>query len=407
MGKDGSIPSRKSHAASLAPYPPSGSRAMDEVLDVDGAGVKPASKNSEKNKRKKEKKKKAKEEAQATLAALAARSKAAEEGTPFPAEEPVTDEDDSVIFEVEKDTPTETEGAQEKSRKEKARDKAEQEVANMEPKGDWADEAVLPELPTEWPDLNLSSVLMTGLDQVGSLGKAAMGSLIGVVPYGYERFLKAHTHLVTSVLQEKVKEAFPDGGYQLSNWEMDLLLGIGVTKKGGEMDEDCVKVAEWLVNPANRVLVIKNQAFLIGSFASLNVTGTVESSSAKAKYIFDVQGLPPMYWSPADFGRGWRPLWRGPLAKLKWTVLSSHFSNVNKVEVECTPKEWKDFLAKRKPAVKKLGGNIKFSDPKVTPLVKCLGCKSLDHEIDSCELKALKARFDLQRAKADARKQAD
>ncbi|KAG9094872.1 hypothetical protein FRC06_010385, partial [Ceratobasidium sp. 370] len=226
MGKDKSTPAR--------------SRAMDEVLVADEDGFTTVASKAERNKQQKE------------------------------------------------NTPTETKGPEEKSRKGKARETTKKDIENGEPGRDRADDAMLPELPTEWPDFDLCPVLMTDAGKVESLGDVAKACFVGIVLYGYERLLKAHIHLVTSELQERVKEAFPDSGFQLSNWEADLFLSLGVTKKGGEMDADCVQVTEW-------------------SFAGLKTAGT-KCTLTKARYFFDVSGLDPPYWNPEAFERQWRSL---------------------------------------------------------------------------------------------------
>ncbi|KAG9124903.1 hypothetical protein FRC07_009795 [Ceratobasidium sp. 392] len=260
--------------------------------------------------------------------------------------------------------------------KEKAWERAEAELANSGPK-DWSEDPLLPDLPAEWPEFDLSPVLVTGLDNLQGLSEAEKGCFVGVVPYGYESIIQAHIHPVTQAVQAKVMEAL---------------------KQGGEMDSECGKVAEWLVNPANRIMVMANQSFLVGGFAGLNAAG----ATGKARHSFIVSKLSPKYWKPEPFLIGWSPLCKGPLAKLTWLVLPDKFANVKRVEVECTFREWAEFRAKRNRIVKKFDKDASISEDKVVPSVKCLSCKSQDHEFKACGLKALKARYDQQRAKADA-----
>ncbi|KAG9126876.1 hypothetical protein FRC07_001581 [Ceratobasidium sp. 392] len=115
------------------------------------------------------------------------------------------------------------------TRKERAWERAEPELANSGPE----------DLPAEWPEFDLSLVLVTGLDNLQGLSEAEKGCIVGVVPYGYESIIQAHIYPVTQAVQAKVMEAHPEGGFFISNWHTDLVKGLGVTKQGEEMDSEC------------------------------------------------------------------------------------------------------------------------------------------------------------------------
>ncbi|KAG9121963.1 hypothetical protein FRC07_001843 [Ceratobasidium sp. 392] len=361
MGKDSN--SKKSKA--VEPYPMGGVKAKG------GLGAEGQSSKLTPEQRLKRKEKKAKQKLKRKQAEVEA--PATDEAPPAGEESESSEGEDEVEIVMEKEPEPTT-------RKEKARERAEaelEELANSEPKK-WSEDPLLPDLPTEWPEVDLSPVLVTGLDNLQGLSEAEKGCFVGVVPYGYESIIQAHIHLVTQAVQAKVKEAYPEGGFFISNWNTDLVIGLGVTKQGGEMDQECGKVAEWLVNPANRVLIMGNQSFLVGGFAGLNAAGT----TGKARHSFLVSKLSPKYWKPEPFLKGWSPLCKGPLAKLTWLVLPDKFANVKRVEVECTFREWAEFRAKRNGIVKKFDKGASISEDKVVPSVK----------------------YDQQRAKADARK---